>query len=440
MQSRRLHKLGLDIPFHDVKPPAAVMTYNLDEINLTLDITSHKGIKRRGPDSSSDPSLVRNEAHRPIADSYWSDEELIGPEVGEAAISEDRDVRYHDLNDPPLSECENCGTEWYEMNFPMWDPYSINLQAQHGGNLPFQELCLSGVDLESTTQNSALTGSMLQLVDSAMRLSIHKGARLSKGVKAKNCEQLHHLSAIVPSLWSPGYLNNISNRAVFIPTIAHALKNVCGSEFRTNGFKSKPERSNLPVTDTKEQMESLTSSLWMLLQRQVANANAGRRLKPLFETQNPATAGIEDIREMPDASHAWLVSDGSSPNNLLLDEMDYGPRYYEGHPTFEDDSFDASSTFGRDDENYVVEDVQSPDHDLDHPTTSGRLKQLLDRCERHQPAPSHESERLFASLLHGCCLPAAGGNAEEGGEGLLSACDRTESPNASEEDHMMLDS
>lgn len=440
MRSRKLHKLGLDVPFHDLEPPVAVMAYDINEINLLLETTSQNAPSWRRRDSLSDRSVVGSEVHRPTTESCSSDEELIGPEVGETAFADDKDARSHYANEFFSRKHKTCRTEWNNMNILQLNQFSSDLQAHSDKNMSIQEGYLHVISPESA-HNCLLVESMLQLVDSALRLSIHKGAKLNKGVKAKNLEQLHHLSAVAPSLWSPGYLNNISSRAVFIPTIAYALNNVCSSGVRIDGFNIELKQSNLPTTKTEEPIEILTSGLWRSLQTHLINVDAARRLKPLFETKSQANVGMEDVHEMLDANHGATAPVSGSTEYQHLEEFEYNTGFYEDHSTLEDDLLDSPANLGHQDGTSVVEDVMCPVRVLNQPIADSPLDQLLDKCQRYQTALPYESQSLFApSSLHGCHLLTVEGSGEDSGDELLSLCESMDTPNPCEGDSMMLDS
>lgn len=149
---------------------------------------------------------------------------------------------------------------------PEWEYSLIDEDTAEKVPVPLKRMAsLSDNDYEPT---ASLGQSLLDLVDAALRISI-SGAplRLPKGIIMTSSESLQHLAALAPSLWSPHYLPNSASRAVFHPTISHAIRAVrATARAASHGVQASADVSTL---------------MWRMLCRGMFNRQAGRQLAPL---------------------------------------------------------------------------------------------------------------------------------------------------------------
>ena len=140
--------------------------------------------------------------------------------------------------------------------------------------------------LKQTTTSTAL-----HLIDAAIRLAITSSPkRLDKRFQMSSSESLHRLSDIAPALWSPGYLPALSDRAVFLPTICHAMANVGGERAKSASLMAKMTEIGRQTTMQGsmsgaahiELQSNVAVPLWRMLQASMHNPETARRLKPLF--------------------------------------------------------------------------------------------------------------------------------------------------------------
>ncbi|TKA27205.1 hypothetical protein B0A50_04542 [Salinomyces thailandicus] len=170
---------------------------------------------------------------------------------------------------------------------------------------------------------------ILQFVDAALRVSIsNQPRRLGKGIKAKRSTQLKKLADVAPSLWAPGYLQNVSSRAVFLPTICHALANVASHSSRDNRFQSKFEKmTRYNAEDGRtmpELQEDLAARLWYLLQDGVVDGTAAQRLEPLsFHASAPAEHD-QHLPELLEPQRDHQLASDTSQDIILDDGWDNG--------------------------------------------------------------------------------------------------------------------
>ncbi|TKA70037.1 hypothetical protein B0A49_08149 [Cryomyces minteri] len=141
---------------------------------------------------------------------------------------------------------------------------------------------------------------LIELIDAALRISItDKPLRTASGIKVNSVESSKKLADVSPALWSPDYLPAMSNRAVFVPTISHALSHSLYGRAKSTTLTEKlqelgrldgcqlnaRESSLASVADSGREVDSIHRSvgfsLWQMMQRTLFDANSARRLTSL---------------------------------------------------------------------------------------------------------------------------------------------------------------
>ncbi|KAF4313166.1 hypothetical protein GTA08_BOTSDO01088 [Botryosphaeria dothidea] len=154
---------------------------------------------------------------------------------------------------------------------------------------------------------------ILELVDCALRLAIcEKPLKLPSGIKITR-DNVTRLATVAPALWRPHHLKAVSERAPFLPAIAHTLSHSLLVNARSAPLKRKTAellgRYPPAVTrtgplspgdarqyrDPKLVYEAASIELWHLLQRNSFDSGANWRLKPL--KTRPQDIGVRDPGE-----------------------------------------------------------------------------------------------------------------------------------------------
>jgi len=187
--------------------------------------------------------------------------------------------------------------EWHQavLELPTIDPSSHTQQ--------FPSCKRSSSTAEALVLNEEKPGleQIMRLIDAAVRMSITDSPRrIDKAVKVSRQESFVRFVDIAPSLWSPGYSPAVASRAVFLPTISHALASVGARRCQNASLASKiaelGRQSRVSDSDrqcTKGLEQSLSTAWWRLLQRGCYNPDAAAYLKPLCGKGVPEFGGDE---------------------------------------------------------------------------------------------------------------------------------------------------
>ncbi|KAH9817389.1 hypothetical protein Tdes44962_MAKER05513 [Teratosphaeria destructans] len=165
---------------------------------------------------------------------------------------------------------------------------------------------------------------------------------LPKGFRLRNIEGFASLSDIAPAIWSPGYITAVSSRAVFLPTLAHALVNVADKSrsvdlrsavSRLQSMGSRAWQPNDPAHG------GLTVRLWHMLRDALYDQSAARRLELV---PNLRPVGCRSVLD----TAAFFTTDGDDWERTT----DIGPGYMldedSGDDAMQELEFDEESNEG----------------------------------------------------------------------------------------------
>lgn len=297
---RRLHKLGADVPFNDVKPPPGVLTHALDTVHLALSISRTHRRKRQKVDTIAayDDVPTEHRMHNCIsaAELDACDDELPEEEAGDVTSNADFD-------DLLLATFDSDHDHDTAITCPV-DQHGANTEEARLSTKVRKRASIAG-ELECEGQADMQPDAVFHLVDAAVRLAISSTPRrLNRDVYVTNSMTFRHLSDLAPSLWSPGYLPAMSDRAVFLPTVSHALSSIgaksCDGRLRSKLAKLSRTGAHANSNNAKE---NIAVRLWQLLQLGLYDEKAARRLKPLAIGKTPLSCeDDEDCLDLVDSS------------------------------------------------------------------------------------------------------------------------------------------
>ncbi|KAK5127470.1 hypothetical protein LTR85_006809 [Meristemomyces frigidus] len=405
---RRLHKIGADVPFYDLKPPSGVPAHALDVVHLALSISRTSRRKRGKLDTGAEQNVAATD-YRTLdsgasAALDWCDEELLGTEANVLANESDLDdLLLASLDDdgsqdaPSTSPGNSDGAEDREVDLPaMLRKRSSSVSVPQADGEP-------GVGPEH----------MLQLIDAAVRLAISDTPkRLGKGMRVSYNETFKHLSDMAPSLWSPGYLPAMSDRALFLPTISHALNSI-GRKTGNARLRSKMAKlsGRAAYADDHGSQERIGVRLWRLLQVGLYDGDAARRLKPLaisgtayhsLGEENRLNTLDESQQSSQEADIA--LDDGLDDFNSEYDELDSAELC--------DEELLDSLLYGGGNGD-IMADTE------DHGNELGRLEQLLNEPSHGPSLRDHPKD----TSISGCIASGLGlRDEDDSDEDLLSIC------------------
>lgn len=276
------HKLSLGVPDADVQPPHGIDTYGLEFVHLNLNVRQWQPKLRRKRkldkvDGQTDSRRSLGEALQlpNVEDDLfpiWNSQENLIEDGFVLAPFADASADDMLLDDTPSSSFDTNADECDDFELLM----GTRPQIDHSSTLAQNP----GISLDG----------LLELIDAGLRLTIcERPSKLPKGIKSRKPDFSVRLADLAPSLFSPGYMSAVAQRAVFIPTIGHALSHSLYENARSPTLKRKLEElaKASRILENHEQsglnseavQKVAGAKLWQLLQRQVFDPKAARRLK-----------------------------------------------------------------------------------------------------------------------------------------------------------------
>lgn len=236
-EGARLHKLSADLPFHDTKPPLGVHTIPLEAVHVSLSLTP-------APDlSSCAPSHIAASANLSSDENIISDEEMLLTETYENDHVGDNHTHQRDgvseeiLKVARRQRCNKTDTthgdamaqeERARANRSLTTAcaYLTPPSSQESAN---EELEPSGRVHDPIVSHTHFVSmdAILSAIDTGLKhVTLGPPNRKAKSSAIVSNEDLKCLSRLAPALWVPGYHQSVSDRAVILPTISHAIANV----------------------------------------------------------------------------------------------------------------------------------------------------------------------------------------------------------------------
>ncbi|KAI6832112.1 hypothetical protein KC332_g13011 [Hortaea werneckii] len=318
------HKLATENPRNDMKPPKGMHSYALEAVQVSMHVERKPSRKRRRKGTVLERTRSNTFERRleSAVDAFGSDEELLQAEADDALLP------YHasfatDENDNSQEMIRK--NSKYTLFDEDWATASMP---------PVPEKCTGdvrrlnawGASEQDAIDNQA--DEALRLFDVALRATItEQPRRFGHGVKMKNAHKLKRLADIAPSTWAPGFSSDISSRAVFIPTISHALANVAshGNSVRGTETLHAGDGEGSTISQPRDRLEM---NLWDLMRRAMYDEDSAQHLKPLhFDKSTEVDKEIEVVR-LPDPPLIYeeivdIDSDASLDQVLEEDQMSF---------------------------------------------------------------------------------------------------------------------
>ena len=334
-----IHQLCTDVPIQDVRPPPGLECETLESVRLTLDfsyIDSHKRRKIYHRVSSTGDNL--NDYFATKISTAIQESELL--DMGSESVvheppERDRCAPNTDLDEWFLQESDDESLlEELRMDGNVLDSSSITAL---NCNLPpsCHRRPSSPSEVLAQHDHGLVLEDVMELLDAATRYCIsNTPQRLSQGIKITRRESFTHFSDFAPSLWLPGYLPAVSQRAAFLPSLSHALINIGGKHSRSISLRHKLDElarqnrisGHAGHGDTGPE-DNISTSLWRLLQ-QGCHKSTSAALPIAFHVGKD-----EPVRCGGGGVHLFGSSQG------LLSEMDVQP----GKPDEDEDFYSIES-------------------------------------------------------------------------------------------------
>lgn len=316
---RMIHTLGHDTPFYDVQPPAGVCTAALDCVHLDIRIQTSGRYKQ----TKLKRRCNRSDTRRNSREGVSAPAKASIPDI--TVRLKPYEVELPSLAATKASTSPLSLAEWHlepddeemidvDRSMLLDADYEDRLRPkQHAGKAPSLLKRSSSTSGLETDKRTLCKEAILDMVDAAIRMAISDSRRqLANGISLTGIESFRHLAELVPTLWSPKYLPAIASRAVFLPTISHALDSVCARHAKSQKLDEKGLvlATNRLDTLIDPQVEisspsaptTCSLSLWRALQRRIYDPMTAKRLQPLSTTANATATDSEPQDEILDTS------------------------------------------------------------------------------------------------------------------------------------------
>lgn len=278
---RRLHKVNADVPFHDVRPPLGITEASCQAVHINLHLSKHRQRQDRRNEKLTDfygPSDdYEQEPSQNLFVDITEDQSALRPRHAGDFDGDETDP--HSLDEAEMLDCP------FQPDMPGVLMLVDETQTIYCGSMTDQSISEHLKRIPSTPVDGAVTTqSCLLAIEAAFKFAIC-GSLPRRKCHISLCknQSIRALCDVMPSIWNADFLPNVASRAVFIPTIAHALGSVLGS--RPDGIEAR---------------------LWKNMRASLQKKSAARKLSLLSEvaedtaTECDTFEGLVDLSEEDD--------------------------------------------------------------------------------------------------------------------------------------------
>ncbi|KAF2467106.1 uncharacterized protein BDR25DRAFT_73301 [Lindgomyces ingoldianus] len=299
MSDKKPHRLCLNVPFEDAKPPPNVSVLTLQSLQFSMEIVEMKAPRNSKKRKCSQRSSPSRNSSSPARKRLFDKQEVRAPEGSTIPFEPEGEILT-----------------------------TLNQQNDGETSARSSYLCIKRRKESVSDRTSILNYSrpidlreVGKLVDAAMRLSISEASpRSTTGLKIVTNSFAGTLAEISPSLWSPGYLLAVSQRAHFVPIVSHSLNRATMLKSRSTSLQAKVEtlrrtssttkvyHSSTRVDNTQDEDDTVTNllkaRLWIHMQKKLFETGTTAPLKSFCASDNilPAVPSSDDLL---DESPVW---------------------------------------------------------------------------------------------------------------------------------------
>ncbi|KAH7094570.1 hypothetical protein FB567DRAFT_6487 [Paraphoma chrysanthemicola] len=313
IEERRYHRISSRVPAADTRPPKGVPSIDLGAVHFIMDVLQPK---QRPSTKRSRPAVSNLGTKRPRsgADGRCGDtfDNMSGDPILQPNVI--RQSRKLNLQTPTASSTSP--------EYSQTPPNTSSPPNPRCSNRLSLQQCKGAAAMAQSQEHldvAAAEFAELQImVDGAMRLSVDGLSKSRSGIKVKASTFHTGLVDVVPSMWRPGYLIAMSQRAHLLPTISRSFSHVAIVKGIAVSLRDKIERLNTAAADQghaikrsqdfrdkdmkSTPMSDVTDRLWVHLQKSCV----ARPLQPLqafvaTSTPSAALSDSEDILEHMDS-------------------------------------------------------------------------------------------------------------------------------------------
>ena len=313
------HKLGVDVPFHDVRPPSGILIAALETIELEIAISKHPQPEYEVNQSPNTDILPLCSETLLRCRSFDTLHSFISSEQSEAMLELPSATREDQEPDDTGIVAESVDGEADDIDLDMLLEAENNQQAAQKDP----------------------TSAIMKLLDVALRRAMSSSpSHAAEGIITQSNASLRALSSIAPFMFRPGHLSGVAGRAVFLPTINRSIANVCSRPATVDQSK---RRCNASLTMQAKKLVKrvsdctmisakfaagpgpsilLSQRLWWKLDKILQKTAPEKRLKPLStNTITPQDLQLDDclLDAQVEPEFDGNISPGAQYNDLEFD-------------------------------------------------------------------------------------------------------------------------
>jgi hypothetical protein len=338
----RLHKLSPGLPYHDTKPPLGVNAIKVEGFRVKM------LLKKSTTAIPPEPGLTKVEAVDRGHESTTFDGESLfhDPDADvadEQSLCFDTEAESCDFDRLQVSDVSSGNHEQQDCNTPVANGSCAYLTPPPSQEDAQDSRMKSVLDQHQHVFGTVCAETLLSSLEVGLR---HVMCALPNRKSRTNIivsnEDFTSLAVIAPALWVPNYHRSLSERAVLLPTISHAIAKVSGHSSAKLGLRVKSWQlshryphlgkgifSESAIAETSEVQDALSASLWAGMTASLNDIGAAKQSQPFrnaFEFTHEVdtsrhTEDMLDGMEM-DCGSEGTCFDGSDFDDLLEEASD----------------------------------------------------------------------------------------------------------------------
>jgi hypothetical protein len=325
-EKAKLHKLTPELPYHDIKPPPGVRVIKVEAVHVKMLLRNSPAAKVLKP-----VACKQNNAE-PGIENLAFDEESLFCSMG--FVNEEQHCPNGDAKIDDIYHMQSSTQQSDKLKLS--NLITVESSCAYLTPPPSQEtreerVQHSGTEPKQNASNRVSTDTIMISLETGLRHIMCKApSRNSKSHIITSNEDFDCLPIVAPALWAPDHHKSLSERAVFLPTISHAIANVSGHGSARPGLKVKawqlshryPHKgremfSPRASLDTDQVQEALSVDLWAAMASGLSDsAKQSRIIRDLFES----TRGADGPGEVEHMLDEFATDYGS---NTTCDESDF---------------------------------------------------------------------------------------------------------------------
>ncbi|GAB7330391.1 hypothetical protein MBLNU13_g02011t1 [Cladosporium sp. NU13] len=325
-----LHKLAPELPYHDVKPPPGVRVIKVEAVHVKM-------LLRNPPTAKVLKSVSCKKGHVDFGheDLSFDAESLFSgmDTIDEEQLCPSSDARIDEFDHMRSSTRQSDDSGQHSSKVSIVESSCAYLTPPPSQETREERAQNSSTEPKEHVAHCVSTQTIMTSLETGLR---HAMCKTPSGNPQNHTitgnEGFDCLPLVAPALWLPDYHKSLSERAVFLPTISHAIANVSGHSSAGLGLKVKSwqlshryphEGKELfhpgSSLDMSKVQGALSVDLWAAMASgliKTRTAEQSRPLRDLFEPTNGAD-GLGDAEPMLDEIDTDYESD------TTCDESDF---------------------------------------------------------------------------------------------------------------------